>query len=143
MLVSEVMTRNAECTRPDATLQQAAVRMRELDVGSLPVCENERLIGVVTDRDITVRSVAAGRDPRTEKVRAAMSPQVVYCFDDNDIADVAEVMHEKQVRRLPVLDHDKRLIGIVALGDLAAEDGAEELAGHALEGISSPSSPKR
>lgn len=143
MRVSEVMTRNAECTRPKATLRQAAERMKELDVGALPVCENDRLVGILTDRDITVRCVAEGRDPRTETVSEAMSSQAYYCYEDSDVAEAAELMREKQVRRLPVLDHEKRLVGIVALGDLAAEDGAEQLAGHALEGISMPASPKR
>lgn len=143
MRVSEVMTRNVECTRLKATLRQAAERMKELDVGVLPVCENDRLVGVLTDRDITVRCVADGRDPRTESVSAVMSPLAYYCDEDSDVADAAELMREKQVRRLPVLDREKRLVGIVALGDLAAEDGAEQLAGYALEGISMPASPKR
>ena len=143
MKVSEVTTRNAECTRPEATLQEAAERMKALDVGSLPVCDNDQLVGVLTDRDITVRCVAEGHDPRTDHVRDAMTPQVHYCFEDSDVTDAAELMREKQVRRLPVLDHDKRMVGIVTLGDLAVEDGNEELAGHALEGISAPSSPVR
>ena len=143
MQVNEVMTRNAECTRPEATLQQAAERMKTLDVGSLPVCDNDRLVGVLTDRDIAVRCVADGHDPRTDHVRDAMTPKVYYCFEDNDVADAAELMRDNQVRRLPVLDHDKRMVGIVALGDLAVENGSEQLAGHALEGISAPSSPVR
>src|SRR5438105_2986676 len=143
MQVNEVMTRDAECTRPEATLQEAAERMKALDVGSLPVCDNDHLIGVLTDRDITVRCVAEGHDPRTDRVRDAMTPHVHYCFDDNDVTDAAELMREKQVRRLPVLNHDKRMVGIVALGDLAVEDGNEQLAGYALEGISAPSSPLR
>jgi len=143
MRVNEVMTRNAECIAPEATLQEAAERMKTLDVGSLPVCDNDRLIGVLTDRDITIRCVAEGHDPRTDHVSDVMTPTVHYCFEDNDVTDAAEVMREKQVRRLPVLNHDKRLVGIVALGDLAVEDGNELLAGHALEGISAPSSPLR
>ena len=143
MKVSEVTTRNAECTRPEATLQEAAERMKALDVGSLPVCDNDQLVGVLTDRDITVRCVAEGHDPRTDHVRDAMTPQVHYCFEDNDVTDAAEIMRQRQVRRLPVLNHDKRMVGIVALGDLAVEDGNEQLAGHALEGISEPASPQR
>ena len=143
MQVNEVMTRNAECTRPEATLQEAAERMRALDVGALPVCDNDRLVGVVTDRDITIRCVADGHDPRTDHVSDAMTPEVFYCFDDNDVTDAAELMRDKQVRRLPVLNHDKKMVGIVALGDLAVENGNEQLAGHALEGISTPSSPVR
>jgi len=143
MQVSEVMTRNAECTRPETTLQEAAERMRALDVGVLPVCDDEHLIGVLTDRDITIRCVADGHNPRTDVVRDAMTPHVYYCFEDNDVTDAAELMGEKQVRRLPVLNNRKRLVGIVALGDLAAENGNEQLAGHALESISMPSSPMR
>jgi len=143
MQVRDVMTRNAECTQPEATLQQAAQRMKALDIGSLPVCDKDHLVGVLTDRDITLRCVADGRDPRTDHVRDAMTPQVHYCYEDSDVADAAELMREKQVRRLPVLNHDKRLVGIVALGDLAVEDGNEQLTGHALEGISMPSAPKR
>jgi len=143
MQVSDVMTRNAECTRPEATLQEAAERMKALDVGSLPVCGDDHLVGVLTDRDITIRCVADGHDPRADRVRDVMTPQVYYCFEDDDVADAAELMREKQVRRLPVLNHDKRMVGIVALGDLAVENGNEQLAGHALEGISAPSSPVR
>src|SRR5437660_1200203 len=143
MQVNEVMTRDAECTRPEATLQEAAERMKALDVGALPVCDDDRLVGVLTDRDITIRCVADGHDPRADHVREAMTPQVFYCFEDTDVTDAAELMREKQVRRLPVLNHDKRMVGIVALGDLAVENGNEQLAGHALEGISAPSSPVR
>jgi CBS domain-containing protein len=143
MQVRDVMTRNAECTRPEATLEQSAQRMKALDIGSLPVCDNDHLVGVLTDRDITLRCVADGRDPRTDHVSDAMTPQVHYCYEDSDVADAAQLMRDKQVRRLPVLNHDKRLVGIVALGDLAVEDGNEQLTGHALEGISMPSAPKR
>lgn len=143
MQVSDVMTRNAECTRPDATLQEAAERMKALDVGSLPVCDNDRLVGVLTDRDITVRSVSDGHDPRTDHVRDVMTPMVFYCFEDQDVTEAAQLMREKQVRRLAVLNRDKRLAGIVSLGDLAVEAGNQLLVGEALEGISEPSSPKR
>jgi len=137
------MTRRAECTRPEATVREAAERMKMLDVGALPVVDNDDLVGMLTDRDITIRSVAEGHDPRTDRVRHIMTPQVDYCFEDNDVADAAELMRQKQVRRLPVLNHAKRLVGMVALGDLAVEGGAEPLASHALEGISAPSSPTR
>lgn len=143
MQVNEVMTRNTECTGPDATLKEAAERMKALDVGSLPVCDSDRLVGVLTDRDITVRSVAKGRDPGTDRVRDVMTPQVHYCFEDDDVTKAAKLMREKQVRRLPVLNKSKRLVGIVSLGDLAVEAGTEQLAGQALEGISKPSSPTR
>jgi len=143
MKVSDVMTRNAECVRPEATLQEAARRMQSLDVGALPVCDNDRLVGLLTDRDIVVRSVCEGHDPRADHVRDVMTRQVYSCYQDNDVADVAELMRDKQVRRLPVVDHQQHLVGIVSLGDLAVEAGNENLAGQALEGISEPSSPQR
>ena len=142
MQVKDVMTRGAECTRPDATLQEAAGRMKALDVGALPVCDNDRLVGMLTDRDITVRSVSDGHDPRKDRVSDAMTPGVCYCFEDQDVTEAARLMKEKQVRRLPVLNRDKRLTGIVSLGDLAVGAGDEEMAGQALEGISEPSAPK-
>jgi CBS domain-containing protein len=139
MQVKEVMTRGAECVRPDDTLQQAARKMRDLDVGPLPVCDNDRLAGMLTDRDITVRAVAEGRDPKSAKVRDAMSEGVCYCFEDDDVSDAARLMKEKQVRRLVVLNSDKRLVGIVSLGDLAVETGDQKLAGQTLERVSRPS----
>jgi len=143
MQVSEVMTRGAECTRPDATLQEAAGRMKALDVGALPVCDNDRLVGMVTDRDITVRAVAGACDPRGTCVREAMTPDVVYCFENQDVQEAARLMEEKQIRRLPVLNRDKRLVGIVSLGDLAVKTGDEALAGEALEQVSEPAAPRR
>jgi CBS domain-containing protein len=142
MQVAEVMTHGVECTRPDMTLQEAARKMRELDVGPLPVCgDHGKLVGMLTDRDITVRAVAAGDDPRTVKVRDVMTPEVIYCFEDEDVAKAAQLMKEKQVRRLVVLDRDKRLVGIVSLGDLAVDTGDNELAGDTLEGVSAPATP--
>src|SRR5688500_13378118 len=114
MRVSDVMTRGAECVGPDATLQEAASRMKALDVGSLPVCDNDRITGMVTDRDITIRAVAEGKDPRTARVREVMTPGVHYCFEDQDVAEAARIMKAQQVRRLPVLSRDKRLVGLVS-----------------------------
>jgi len=142
MKVNNVMTRHAESIPPDATLCEAAERMRSLDVGSLPVCDNDRLVGILTDRDITVRCVSDRHDPRTDRVRDAMTPKVFYCFEDQDITEVAEIMKDKQVRRLPVLDHDNRLCGIISLGDLAVTLGDERLVGEALECISVPTASK-
>jgi CBS domain-containing protein len=143
MRVDALMTRNAECTRPDAALQQAADRMNALDVGSLPVCDDDRLVGVLTDRDIVLRSVSKGHDPRTHCVRDAMTRDVVFCFEDDDITKVADLMRQKRVRRLPVLNRQRRLTGVIALGDLAVESGVAPLAEHALKGISEPSAPIR
>jgi CBS domain-containing protein len=143
MRVSEVMTRGAECTHPDATVREAAVRMQSLDVGSLPVCENDRLVGMVTDRDVTVRTTAAGADPNDARVRDAMTPGVHFCFDDQDVAEAAQLMKDNQVRRLPVLDRNKRMVGIVSLGDLAVETQDDQLAGNTLEAVSEPAEPNR
>jgi len=139
MKVSEVMTRRVECVRPTDTLQQAARKMRDLDVGPLPVCgDNDRLAGMITDRDITVRAVAEGWDPASRRVSDAMTEEVIYCFDDQDVEEASRLMKERQVRRLVVLNRDKRMVGIVALGDLATRRGAEGAAGEALEEISEP-----
>jgi len=118
MQVKDVMTRGAQCIAPDATLQEAARQMKGLDVGPLPVCENDRIIGMLTDRDIAVRAVAEGKDPRKTHVREAMTEGISYCFEDDDVADAARLMKEKQIRRLVVLNRDKHLAGIV---DLIAE----------------------
>lgn len=138
MKIQDVMTPGVECTSPTATLQEAARRMEALNVGSLPVCENDRLIGMLTDRDIAVRSVARGSDPTTTSVRDTMTPDVISCFDDVDISEAAQLMKENQVRRLPVLDRSKRLVGIVSLGDLAVETGGNQLTAETLERISEP-----
>jgi CBS domain-containing protein len=141
MLVSDVMTGATECTYPDASLQEAAERMKELDVGSLPVCEKDGLVGMVTDRDITVRAIAEGLDPWTGRVRDVMTPGVIYCFEDQEVQEAARLMKENQVRRLIVLNRDKRLVGIVSLGDLAVETGHEQLAGQTLEALVDPDRP--
>src|SRR5829696_6661330 len=123
MRVREVMTRGVECTSPDATLQEAAAKMKSLDVGPLPVCDNDRLVGMITDRDITVRATAEGEAPTAVRVRDVMTPDVIYCFDDQDASEAARLMEQNQVRRLVVLNRDKRMVGIVSLGDLAVETG--------------------
>jgi CBS domain-containing protein len=137
------MTQQVECIGPDVTLQDAAARMRALDVGSLPVCEDDRLVGMLTDRDITVRSVSSGHDPRTDRVRDTMTPEIFYCFEDQEVDEAARFMKQNQVRRLPVLNRAERLVGIVSLGDLATETGDEQLTGNTLEGISEPCAPRR
>jgi CBS domain-containing protein len=136
MQVREVMTRGVECVRPDDTLQTAARKMRDLDVGPMPVCDNDRLAGMLTDRDITIRAVAEGKDPRTAPVRDVMTEGIEYCFEDDDVKVAARHMRDRQVRRLVVLNRDKRLAGIVSLGDLAAEAGDDRLTGETLEQIS-------
>ena len=143
MRVLEVMTRDVHCVHPDNTLREAAEKMNALNVGSLPVCDGDRLLGMLTDRDITVRAVSDGHNPDRDQVREAMTPQVFYCFEDQDITEAAQLMKEKQVRRLPVLNRAKRMVGIVSLGDLAVKAGDGGLSGEALEQVSEPAAPKR
>jgi CBS domain-containing protein len=141
MQVKEIMTQSAVLIHPDSTLQEAAVKMKELDIGALPVCYNNRLVGMLTDRDIAVRSVSDGHDPRADKVSDAMTPEVVYCFEDQDVAEAARLMKQRQVRRLTVLNRAKQLVGIVSLGDLAGDSGNEHLAANVLQAVSEPATP--
>ena len=128
MQVKDVMTKRAECVKPSSSLQEAAQKMKNLDVGPLPVCgDNDRLVGMITDRDITVRAVAEGCDIRTTTVKEVMTPDILYCFEDQDVQEAARQMRDNQVRRLVVLNGDKRLVGIVSLGDLAVETGDRNL----------------
>jgi CBS domain-containing protein len=136
MKISEVMTREILVANPEQTVQQAARMMADIDAGVLPVGENDRLVGMITDRDIAIRCVAKGSGPDA-KIRDVMSHDVKYCFIDQDLDEVTRNMAEIQVRRLPVLDRDKRLVGIVSLGDIATVGEARE-AGEALSGISMP-----
>jgi len=132
--VADVMEREVKLANPDDNVQQAARMMREADVGVLPVGEGDRLIGMVSDRDIAMRLAAEGRDPARTKVREVMSPDVRYVYEDEGLEHVAENMAEQQVRRLPVMNRDKRLIGIVSLGDIATGPRSH-LAGKALRGV--------
>jgi CBS domain-containing protein len=135
MKISEVMTRDAKLANPDDTIQQAAKLMKDCDCGVLPVAEGDRLVGMITDRDIAVRCIAEGKGPNA-KVRDAMTQEVKYCFEDEDLAHVCQNMSEIQVRRLPVMNRSKRLVGIVALSDLAHRSPATA---KALHGITQPS----
>jgi CBS domain-containing protein len=134
MLVKEAMSRDVKTVGPDHALQEAARIMLDIDAGALPVAENDRLVGMITDRDIAVRGVAAGKPP-TARVREVMSHEVKYCFEDEDTVHIARNMAEQQIRRLPVVDRDKRLVGIVALADLATSAKTGQ-ATAALSGIS-------
>jgi CBS domain-containing protein len=129
------MTGEVCLARPDQSIREAARLMADRDIGALPVADGDRLVGVVTDRDIAVRAVAEGMRPDT-KIMEVMSHDVMYCYDDDDLDHVASNMGQLQVRRLPVVTRDKRLVGIVALGDLACEDAAN--AGRAMAGIVMP-----
>jgi CBS domain-containing protein len=144
MQLKDIMTPKPECIRPDDTLQNAAARMRDLDVGPLPVCgDDDRLAGMITDRDIVVRAVAEGKDPRTTTVREAMTEEIIYGFEDQEIGDAIRVMEQKQIRRLLVMNRDKRLVGIVSLGDLATEARDATKAAEVLQEVSEPAQPRR
>lgn len=136
MRISEVMTPEVKIASPNNSIRMAAQIMQQLDAGILPIGENDRLVGMVSDRDITIRAVAAGKPPDTP-IREVMSTDVKYCFEDDEVEDIAENMADLKVRRLPVLNRQKRLVGIVSLGDLAVIDGPAN-AGEALCGISEP-----
>ena len=146
MQIREVMTAGAEVINSQAPAREAAEKMRELDVGSLPVCDGARLEGLITDRDIAVRLVAEGLDASMTKVNEIMTPGATYCFDDQSLDEAASVMEAQQIRRLPILDRNKRLVGMLSLGDLAVRTHASEdreLADEALKTISEPSEPNR
>ena len=136
MQVNEAMSTDVRLANPDQTIREAAAIMAEIDAGALPVGDKDRLVGMITDRDIAIRAVAKGLKPDA-KVRDVMSKEVMYCFEDEDIDDVAQNMADLKVRRLPVLNRDKRLVGIVSLGDIALTDGPDS-AGEAICGISEP-----
>lgn len=135
MQVNELMTRDVRIANPDQPLRQAAQWMAELDTGVLPVGENDRLVGMITDRDIAIGAVAQGKSADTP-IREVMSPDVKYVFEDQEVDEVSVIMSDLQVRRLPVVDRDKRLVGILSLGDLAISNRTLDEAGSALSGVS-------
>lgn len=136
------MTAHTRCVPPETSLAEAACYMRELDVGSLPICDNDRLAGIVTDRDIVVRAVAEGQDPCATRVGDVMTPGIVYVFDDENAQRAARIMEQHQIRRLAVLNRSKRLVGIVSLGDISVRASAV-LSGDALRAVSESSIPLR
>jgi CBS domain-containing protein len=143
MKLHEVMTPNVEVIHPNASVQEAAELMRSLDVGSLPVCDGRKIQGMITDRDIAIRAVADGREARQTPVREIMTPELVYCTEDEDVTAAAQLMHDHQIRRLLIINEQKELVGIVSLGDLAVETRDEKMAGQVLEGVSEPAKPQR
>ena len=134
MNISEVMTTAVQVGSPDDTLQKAAQMMADYDFGILPILDDNQLVGMLSDRDITIRAVAKGFSPNEHFVREIMSNDVEFIFQDDSIEDAAQMMSDLQVRRLPVVDSDEQLVGIVSLGDLAISD--DKAAGEALESIS-------
>jgi len=142
MKIREIMTPDAQCVQPDETLVDAAGLMRQLDVGVLPVCDGDEVVGMITDRDIAVRAVADARHPATTMVREIMTPGTINVFDDQDVAEAVRTMEDNQIRRAPVLNRDNRLVGIVSLGDIAV-DASEQLSGEILKRVSQPAEPVR
>lgn len=138
MQIKQCMTTDVQVISPEDTIQQAARLMARIDAGALPVANEERLLGMITDRDIAIRAVGEGFGPDC-LVAEIMTPEVLYCFDDQETGQVLDNMADVQVRRLPVVDHDKHLVGIVSLGDLDRDEPAG--AGHAMKGINQPGGP--
>ena len=136
MQIQDVMTADVSFVRPDTPILEIARKMREDDIGSTPVVENDRLVGMVTDRDIVVRAIADGGDLSAMTARDAMSPGVLYCFADETVEAVLENMGDQQIRRLPVVNREKRLVGIVSIGDIAVKEGRDSRVGDALQHIS-------
>ena len=141
MLLREMMTANIEDIPADATLMQAAEKMKRLNIGAIPVRENDRLVGMITDRDIAVRAVAEGRDPKEVPVSEAMSRDICFCYEHESVESAAKLMQEKQIRRLPVFDRRERAIGMVSLGDLAVRNRDDRLSSEVLERVSKPRQP--
>lgn len=135
MKIKECMTTDVKIADPNRSIQDAAKLMTKADIGSLPVGEDDRLVGMITDRDIVIRAVAAGLPPSTP-IREIMSTDIKYCFENDDLDDVADNMADVQLRRLPVLNAEKRIVGIVSIGDVARSDN--ECAGEALSEIAQP-----
>jgi CBS domain-containing protein len=143
MKVKDIMTSNVECVWPEDTLQEAALKMKEMGIGPLPVCDRLHIVGMLTDRDIAIRGVAAGRDPRSTTVRDVMTCEVIRCFEDEEVEEAERLMQSRQVRRILVVNRDERLVGIVSLGDLAAETGNPQRVGEVLQDVSEPAMPRR
>jgi CBS domain-containing protein len=132
MQLKDVMTQDVEIIRPDANLQEAALIMRNQDIGSLPVCDGDRLVGMITDRDIVVRCITENRDCINTSVKDVMTSPIVYCFEDQDANEVARIMEVKKIRRIVVLNRDKRLVGIASIDNLAEN---QALAGEVLANL--------
>lgn len=143
MKVRDIMTKNVETIQETASLKEAAIRMKQLNVGVIPIVSGDKVIGLLTDRDIVVRSTAMGHDPNEVTVSDVMSKQVEFVYQDQDVKDAAKLMADKQIRRLPVLDRQMQMVGIISLGDLSVDTEDEKRAGETLEDISKPSRPKR
>jgi len=141
MKVRDVMTKSVESITPETDLVTVARKMKELNVGSMPVLDGDQLLGIITDRDIVVRALAEGRSPQGEQVRNYLTPNPTTITPETDVKEAAEIMAREQIRRLPVVENN-RLVGFLAIGDLAVDVGKDRLVGDALEQISEPAKPR-
>jgi len=141
MQIKDVMTKNVKVIPANASIRDAAKLMKDIDSGFVPVIDTDNVIGVITDRDIVLRSTAEGRDPNETKVEEVMTKQFFFLYEDEDVKEAAKVMSDHQVRRLPVVNRQEELVGILSLGDLSVDTSDEKLSGKALEEISKPAKP--
>ena len=135
--LKDIMTREVEVISPDATTADAALKMAKLDIGSIPVCDGKRLVGMLTDRDLVIRVLAPGREPKMTRIKEVMTEAMHYCYEDEDSAQAARLMSQQQIRRLPILSRSKQLVGIVSLGDLATRGEDAAAPGGVLKQVSS------
>lgn len=139
MKIRDILTKEPEVIRPEATICEAARKMKEFDIGMLPVCDGDRLVGSVTDRDLAIRGAAEGLDPLRTSVKEVMTAKIRYCFEDSDLEEAASMMEREQIRRLVVLNRSKRLVGIVSVGDLAVRCSHDQhLVEEVLEKVCEP-----
>jgi CBS domain-containing protein len=138
MQIKDIMTRGLESIAADCTIREAAEKMRNFDIGLLPVMDEDMMVGVVTDRDIVIRSIAMGQDPNSTQVHDVMTSSVIHCLEDQDVDEAARIMEENQVRRLVVLDQSRQPVGVVSLGDIAVHVENLSLCGEALRQVSEP-----
>lgn len=135
MKIKDIMCEDFKVISPETSLRRAAEIMRDHDLGYLPIGENDRLVGAVTDRDIVIRGIAAGRDPVSTSVQRIMTGKVIYCFEHEEVRDAGEYMKDKQIRRLVVLNEDKRMVGVISLGDIARACNDDRLTGDIETGV--------
>lgn len=141
--LKDIMTTHVDVIAPDALAEDAATKMKGLNVGAIPVCDGEKLVGMITDRDLVLRVMAEHRDPKKSRVSEAMSSDILFCYEDDDVEKASRMMSQKQIRRLPILSTGKKLVGIVSLGDLAVHGTDAQMSGKILEQVSSPAQPRR
>lgn len=137
MKAADIMTKDITVVNPESSIRDAAEKMRALDTGILPVCDGRDMVGVITDRDIVIRTTADGKDPAGAKVKEAMTTEVAFCLEDEDIEKIAHRMEENRIRRMPVISHGKKLVGMISLADMAAR-GGQGAACEVLEKVSRP-----